>query len=1009
MKRIYTISRLVLLCLLFSTVAFAQNVAVKGKVTDATTGEFLPGVTVAVQGTTTGTQTDVNGAFTINVPSSATITFSFVGYTAQQIAVNARTTLDVKLANKASELQQVVVVGYGTQRKIDVTGSVSQVRGEELSKQPDPNPVSALQGKVAGVQITNSGTPGASPQITIRGQGTVYGNNNPLYVVDGVWFDDISFLNSNDIESMSILKDASSEAIYGVRAANGVVLITTKKGKGGKPTVNYNGYVGVQKVTNMVKMANASQYAELVNELNGTTSFADPASLGKGTDWFDVILRKAFTTNHNVSLSGSTDKSSYNMSIGYFNQQGNVKTNSYDRVTVRLQQDLQAYKFLKVGYNAILQGSNSKDVPADIIYKAYTAAPVVPVYNADGTYGDPANYPIGNSPTNPQAQLDNYNQRTKDFRFNGNMFGELKFNDHLTFRTSFGADVRQNEVRNYIPAYAATTNQFNTTSDLTLTKTQSRNWIWENTLTYNQTFNKDHRLTVLLGQSAQHYYNYYSIATVQNAPNSTATYYINSGDASTTTVRDYATITTSASYFGRVNYAYKDKYLLNASIRRDGSSAFSSDQRWGAFPSIGAGWVISNEDFFKDQNIFNNLKIRGSWGKIGNSAIPANIYTNTVSRTGDLTAVYGTTNGVIASGANITTISNPILYWERGVGTDLGLEGSLFNNRFTFEIDYYNRVTQKGIFDVPVLKSLGTTNGSIITNQADFRNRGWEFSAGWKGNTGKDFSYAINGNFSINNNKVTANYSGNNIIYVGSGATGGNTTSITTVGLPISVFYGYRVTGIFQNAAQIASSSQKSASPGDFIYQDVNSDGVIDGKDRVVLGNPNPKYQFGLNTTFNYKNFDLTVDIQGVAKVDVYNANKGLRYGAENYTLDFYKNRWHGEGTSNTYPSANIGGGSNYYPNSWYVESGSYVRLRNLQLGYNLPSSVTSKLHIQRLRIYANAQNAVNIFGYTGFNPEIGRTASAVSSSGVTSTAAGIDNGVYPLYATYNLGLNVTF
>jgi TonB-linked SusC/RagA family outer membrane protein len=1008
MKRIFTISRLVLLCLLISTVAFAQNVTVKGKVTDATTGETLPGVSVAIQGTTTGAQTDPNGAYSISVPANATLTFSFIGYAKQQVAVSGKTQIDVKLATQINELQQVVVVGYGTQRKLDVTGSVVQVKGEELSKQPDANPVSALQGKVAGVQIANSGTPGSSPQITIRGLGTIYGSSSPLYVVDGVWFDDISFLNSNDVESMSILKDASSEAIYGIRAANGVVLITTKKGKG-KTTVNYNGYVGIQKATNLVKMADASQYAQLINELNGTNSFADPASLGKGTDWFNVILRNALTHNHNISISGSTEKSSYNLSVGYLSQEGTVKTNSYDRLTVRLQQDLQAYKFLKIGYNAILQGSNSKDVPADIIGKAYAAAPVVPVYNANGTYGDPNNYPIGNSPTNPQAELDNFNQRTQDYRFNGNMFAELKFNDHLTFRTSFGGDVRQNEVRTYIPQYVATTFQYNTTSDLTLTKTQTRNWIWENTLTYDQTFNKDHKVTFLLGETAQHNYNYYQTSTVQNAPNATSGYYISSGTATTATVVDAGSIVNTNSYFARANYSFKNKYLLNASLRADGSSAFSSDQRWGYFPSVGAGWVISNEHFMKDQHVFDNLKLRGSWGKIGNASIPANIYTGTVSRTGDLTGVFGQTDGTYISGANITTITNPTLYWEKGVGTDLGLEAGLLDNRLTFEIDYYDRKTERAIFNVPILASLGTTNGAIITNQATFGNKGWEFAAGWKGTINKDFSYTINGNFSINQNKVLNVLSGNNIVYAGAGATGGNTVSIIQAGLPMGVFYGYQVTGIFQNAAQVAASSQKSASPGDFIYKDENGDGVIDGKDRVVLGNPNPKFLFGLNTTFSYKAFDLTMDIQGQAKASVYNANKGLRYGSENYTEDFYNNRWHGAGTSNTYPSANIGGGTNYYPNSWYVENASYVRLRNLQLGYNLPAAVLNKLHVQRFRIFANAQNAVNIFGYKGFNPEVGRTASSVSSSSATPTTAGIDNSVYPLYATYNLGVNVTF
>ncbi|RFZ83205.1 TonB-dependent receptor [Mucilaginibacter terrenus] len=999
MKRIYKISGLLLLFTFFSTAVFAQNITVKGKVSDAKTGEALIGVTVGVQGTSNGTQTDVNGNFTVSVASNATLQVSYIGYTTQTVAVDGRTSIDIKLATSANELAQVVVVGYGTQRKLDVTGSVASVKGEDISRQPSTNAVSSLQGKVAGVQITNSGSPGSSPEIRIRGLGTVYGNANPLYVVDGVWFDDISFLNPNDVENISILKDASAESIYGVRAANGVVLVTTKKGKGA-PSISYNAYAGWQKVTNQPKLANASEYATLVNELNRTNTFSDPASLGEGTNWLNLVLRDAFTMKHDITVSGSTEKSSYSFSGGYLKQQGVVSGNDYDRVTAHLQQDVQATNFLKLGYNAVLQGSKSRDIPGDIIYKAFTAAPVVPAFYSNGSYGDPNDYPVGNIPSNPQASLDFFNQRSNNYRFTGNVYADVNFTKFLKFRTSFGGEFGQAEVRSYNPVYQATTTQFNKISDLSISRADVRNWIWENTLTFDRTFGQ-HHLTVLAGQSAQRYKSYSITGTAQNVPyTSDGDLYLTLGSNDVTnprSVTDGGALSTFQSFFGRVNYSFADKYLLNASFRADGSSKFIGNQRWGYFPSVGAGWVISNEEFMKDQHIFDNLKIRGSWGKIGNASVPANLSTQTVTQSANFIAVY---NGTSATGANITTIVPPITYWERGVGTDFGVEMAFLNNKLSFEADYYKKKTEQAIFAIPILGSLGTTGNTVIGNQATFDNHGFEFSASWRDNINKDFSYSVSGNFSINNNKVLSTQTGANPIYAGgAAATGGQLSTRTIVGQPIGEFYGLVVDGVFQTPEEVASSLQKNAKPGDFKYKDLNGDKVIDAKDRTVIGNPNPKYLYGLNTSFKYRQFDLAVDLQGVAGVDVYNANLGLRYGAENFTKDFYNNRWHGAGTSTTYPSANIGGGENYKPNSFFVESGAYFRIRNVQLGYTLPASIASKLYMKGIRVYASGQNVYNSFKYRGFNPEIGGS----------PTNAGIDNGAYPLYATYNFGVNVTF
>ena len=1010
MKRNFTISGLFLLCFFIVNTAFAQNFIIKGKVTDATTGESLAGVSVIIKGTTNGTQTDASGAFALSVSSNSTLSFSYLGYLAQQVTVAGSTPILVKLAPAASDLQQVVVIGYGTQRKVDNTGAVAVVKGSEIAKQASQNALSGLQGKVAGVNIINDATPGSSPKITIRGLGTYFGNTSPLFVVDGVWYDDISFLNTQDIENISILKDASSTAIYGIRAANGVVLITTKRGVKGKPVINYTAFAGWQSVTNQVKMANATEYAIAINELgaiNNPTNdpvYDSPSVYGKGTDWYSQILRNAFLMNHEISVNGGTDTYRYNYSFGYLDQDGIVKDNNYKRYTARISNDLQINKILKVGFNAAGVFSKSNDIPGGIFHQLYTAAPVVPVRYADGNYGDPKDYNVGDGNNfNPEVTLDYNNHKTINHRLTGNVYGELNIIKGLKFRTSFGGDIAQDEGRGYTPVYHATQAQFSNVTNLDVQHTETRNWIWENTLTYDYKKN-DHKLTALLGYSAQNDRAVELDAHRNNSP------YTSSGNLHNSFPADSVVYfadpnlqlhTRSLSQFARVNYSYKDTYLLNASLRHDGASQFygAGNQTYGYFPSVGAGWVISNEDFMKDQHIVDNLKLRGSWGKVGNSVVPINPSVLVIDNSPGLTATFGNPSQTF-QGKAIDQIVPPTIVWENGVATDFGLEGAFLHNRLSFEADYYNRDTKDAIFPIPILGSIGTTNNSLLANQADIRNRGFEFSLTWKDQPSKDFGYSVSGNIGVNNNTVLKVLSGKNPIYSGGNSiANGDLATRTVEGQPIGEFYGYQVIGVFQNARQIANSKQKDAQPGDFIYQDTNNDGVISSTDRVALGNPNPKLTYGFNTSFTLKQFDLAMDFQGVADVSVYNANLAYRFGNENITQDFFDHRWHGDGTSNTYPSMNIGNEKNARPNSFYVSSGAYFRVRNLQLGYTLPNSAISKLGIQKIRFYANAQNAINIFGYKGFSPEIG--------GGVGN--AGIDSEVYPLYATYNFGVNVTF
>ncbi len=1015
MKRIFTISGLVLFCFFFINVAFAQNNTIKGKVTDAATGELLAGVSVAVKGTTNGTQTDVNGAYTITAPSTATITFSYIGYATQSIAINGKTIIDIKLAPQINDLQQVVVIGYGTQKKIDNTGSVATIKGADVAKESSQNALSSLQGKVAGLSIINNGSPGASPEVTIRGLGTIGGSSSPLYVVDDVWYDDISFLNTADIDNISVLKDASSTAIFGIRGANGVVLITTKRGGKGKPVINFNGYVGWQKATNLVKMADATQYATAINELyqyNNITPllFSNPSSFGTGTNWYNQILRNALVTNHELSIGGGSEHNVYNVSFGFLDQDGLVKTNNYKRYTMHVSDDWTVVKPLKIGFTLSGLSSESSDINGGIFHQLYGAAPTLPVYYSNGKYGDPNDYNTGDGNNyNPQATIDFYNQHSKNIRLTGNVYGVLTLLKDLKFKTSYGMDLGQAEVRNYTPVYYATLAQQSTTSSFDIQHTQTANWIWENTFTYDKTIG-GHKITALAGMTAQDYTTYYAHGYAKNVP------YVSSGSL-TSSFPDTAknvlqTVLPSQqphirdlSYFVRANYSYKDKYLLNASIRQDGSSPYYDPKTNGAnafgyFPSIGAGWVISNESFLKDQHIFDNLKLKASWGKVGNRNVPINVANKVVTADPSyLTAIFGNPQTYV-QGASINTVVPPLTVWENAESIDAGLEASFLNNRLSFELGYYNRITENAIFAIPIPSDVGTVGSNIEGNQAKIRNRGVELLLTWKDHPSSNFSYSVSANVGINNNIVLNVLSGKNPIYSGgNGIANGALATRTVEGEPIGEFYGYQVAGIFQQDQ--TSGAQPTAKAGDFQYVDVNKDGVIDSRDRVVLGNPNPKINYGINTSFTYKHFDLALDFQGVSDVSIYNADIAYRYGNENFTEDFYINRWHGTGTSNTYPSVNVGSNANAAPNSFYVESGAYFRVRNAQLGYTFSQLALQKVGIHKLRIFANAQNPINIFGYKGFNPEVGNSGNPLGQ--------GLDANVYPLYATYNFGVNLTF
>lgn len=1001
-----------------------QDIKVTGKVTgDA--GDPLANVSITVKGTSRGTTTDNTGTFTLLVPEDGILVISNIGYITQEVAVNSQPVINVKLARSNIQLDQVVVIGYGTQRKLDVTGSVGQIKGAEISKQASPNPISGLQGKVAGVQITNTGAPGATPNIRIRGLGTYSSKADPLFVVDGVWVNDVNFLNPADIDNISILKDASSESIYGVRGANGVVLITTKKGRG-RTTVNYTGTVGWQVANNIPKMADAHEYAIMFNELNranGGTSSLDSSQFGKGTPWFDNSLRNAIITNHQVSVNGGSEKSTYNLSLGYLSQQGILKTNKYSRYTATFSNDVQVSRFVKAGYTVIGTYAKSNDAPGGIWRDLYTAPSVIPVKFADGSYGDPGYYGLGQAVSNPQVVLDYNNAATKYYHLNANAYLEIKFLDHFTARGSISGLYDQNEFRNFTPVYKATATQSSTHNTLETTEFSTRNWIIENTLTYSNTFG-DHRVTALAGMTSyrNQYGEIHSRSQDGALTSDPRTWYLGLGAGNSANYvydvtpapgpQTYPSLERVFSYFGRVTYSFKDRYTFTGTLRSDASTKFTSAYGRATLPSVGAAWIITNEGFMKDQHIFNALKLKASWGRVGNSQIPAYVATQTTA-TGNAVII----GGVLYPGQTVASPVPPALTWEKGEGTDIGLEATILGNRLDIEADVYNRTTLNFIFPFLYPSSNGYNTDQLAQNIGRLRNRGVELSLNWHDKISSDFSYSIGGNISYNQNKFTENKFGHDqkLYNGGAGSTGGQLATLTTLGEPVGVFYGYKVIGIFQSADDVNNYKDKNgdpyqpdAKPGDFKYAKTSNDGVgaIGGNDRVILGNPNPRYFYGINTNWAYKAFDLSLDFNGVAGVELYNANKGLRYGNENFTQDFYDHRWHGAGTSNTYPSVNLGGNQNYYINSWYVESGSYFRLRNVQLGWTLPNEYVSRLGIQKLRIYVNAQNPVIFTKYKGFSPEIG--ASVENGGGLPGTI-GIDNNVYPISAIYNFGVNVTF
>jgi TonB-linked SusC/RagA family outer membrane protein len=997
---------LLLLCLFSYSFVFAQTITVKGKVYDAKTNETLIGVSVGVKNTTIGTQTDVNGNYAISVPSNGTLVFNYLGFTTKEVLVNGKTNLDVTLEVSNQNLNEIVVIGYGSQRKRDLTGSITSIKGDEISKSPNVNAISSLQGKVAGLTIVNGGAPGAAPTVRIRGVNST-NSASPIYVVDGVIQGDIGYLNQNDIESIEVLKDPSSTAIFGVQGGNGVIVVTTKRAPQGKTTIGFQTTGGLQKVIDRVDVVDAAGFRQLYTTQLANIAGApfDYTNYTANTDWQDLILTTAAINNNNLTISNSTDKSTTLINFGYNNQEGVVKNARYERYNLRLNQDIQATKNVKVGANLI--GSYTNTNPTDVsLTNALWAAPIVPVQLDANTYYSMPSFQraqVGN----PIATL-NRNDETsinRNIALVGSVFAEVKFLKDFKLRSAFYGDLRFAGSRNYnaLPfsfinlgegaAATETTFDRNIKTSISQNQSENKNYQQDHTITYDKTFNNKHKVTALAGFntlfSSSQNLGANRRDTTLNIPNNPDYWYLNIINNSNPApgVGGGGSESSQMSYFGRINYAFDNKYLVNASVRRDGISKFSPDNRWGTFASLGLGWVMSEESFFKQVKGIDFLKFRGSWGTLGNAqGFGENLYLPGL-RVTDV-GVFG--NNVYPS-VSPAYIPDPNLRWEVIRGIDLGLEGLALNSRLNFDVAVYDRTTK----DILTRVTLPNETLPFLTNLGNISNKGVEVALGWKDKIGKDFTYSFSPNFSFNKNKVESIGDSFNFELIGNGG-----THRTRSGESIGYFYGFRQTGVYQTFTDISNKPAFATSqPGDLAFEDANGDGEITQADRVNLGSPLPKYLYGLNLSFGYKNFDFLAEGQGVAGNMVYTERRTSRFAVLNFESNRL-NAWAGPGTSNVEPILDNTRANNYFMSSYFLEPGDYFRLRTLQVGYTFNQNQLSSIGIKNLRFYVSGQNLKTWSQTTGYTPE-----APIGSI----LGGGVDNGTYPIPAIYTFGINLNF
>lgn len=973
----------------------AQQINVQGTVKDAVGG--VPGASVIVKGTTDGTIADIDGKFSINVPAGAVLEVSCIGYVTVEVpAGNGQTPLTIVLNEDTELLEEVVVVGYGTMKKSDLTGAVAAVNSDKIKDSPAANVGQALQGKVAGVQIIDSGSPGSNVNIKVRGLGSI-NNCDPLVVIDGVPTDlGLNAINTEDIERIDVLKDASATAIYGSRGANGVVMVTTKRGKSGDGKISVNANFSLQTPTNVPQMLNAAQYAQLSNEMmansgrNTNPDWADPASLGAGTNWLGELLGTGRLQKYNVSYSGGNDKTNYYVSGGFLDQTGVVRNVGYRRFTFQSNSDTQVRRWLKMSTN-ITFSTDTKSSGSYSIGDTMNALPIFAVKDADGEWTGPeGNAEWYGSVRNPIGTTEVNKSETKGYNILANISAEISFTKWLKFKSTFGYDAKFWFTDSFTPKYAWKPIQVEVSKRYRSDNKSFTN-LWDNYFLFDHTFAKKHHLSMMAGTSAQwNSYDYMSgeksgflFDSVNQMNNGQEVEYLNGSKSEWSLM----------SLMARVNYSYDDRYLITATIRRDGSSRFGRNNRWGTFPSVSVAWRPSKESWFPENNVVNDLKVRGGYGVTGSQASVSNYgYLATYD-----TGVYSFgTAGTEQPSLYSASLANPSIHWEEVAQSNIGIDLAMFNSRVQLSVDGYIKNTR----DMLVKASIPITSGfedttTTYANAGKVRNQGVEMQlhtvniAGeWNWET--DISATYNTNKIIDLNSAVPYY----INQV-------NNSYLTMLqkGYPINVFYGYVTDGLFQNQTEVDNHAfQPGAAPGDIRFRDLNNDGVINEEDRTVIGNPNPTWLFSMNNTVEWKGLELSVYLQGVAGNSIYNANNIENTGmaaAMNQTAAVL-DRWTGEGTSNFMPRAVYGDpNQNCRVSDRFIENGSYLRVKNIMLAYSFPSRMLQKIHVHGLRLSLICENVATISKYSGFDPEV--------------SINGIDQSRYPIPRTYSVGLNINF
>ena len=1055
---------------------FSQSHQVTGKVTSATDNYPIPGVNIVIKGTQDGTITDLDGYYSITVDQpDATLVYSFIGYESKEIKLNGRHNVDIALDEDVRGIEEVVVVGYGVQKKSDLTGAITQVKSEDIKEAAVLGIDQALQGRAAGVQVTqNSGMPGAGVSIQVRGMGT-WGDSDPLYVVDGMPVEKgINFLNPADIQSIEILKDASASAIYGARAANGVILITTKKGQKGKTTVNVDYYTGLQSAWNFVDLTNANEYAQVYNQL-AITRGRNPDnpihakkyfiqenidSLGEGTNWQEALFREAFMHNLNVSASGGGEKSTFAVSGNYYNQEGIIINSSYERFSFRVNSEHKLGEKIKFGENFSISMSNGNEVARDhsgtAPYLSLTRDPISEVYRDkdDPLYGPDSIWDnsIYSEKPNPVGVAERTDRKRSKTPIIGNIFMDYEIVKGLTYRSNAGLNLLFHDIKSYNPLFFEDAVSKNELSKVTNRTWKNITWLWENTLTYSKNFNNKHDISLLAGYTMQESHTEDMYAIKYNTPNNDPDLrYLNiATDVLSSDVGGGATESAIISGLARLNYVFDNKYLITASVRRDGSSRFGSENKYGVFPSFSLGWKISEEKFIKSGLSFISLlKIRAGWGRIGNDKISDYPYASAVEIGTPLqNYVFGQSPQIVTGGA-IVGFPNPQVKWETSEQTNIGLDVGLFRDQLNFSIDYYNKTTRDqllalpmpdivGLFNNPVDMKLG---GDPLFNAGEVNNRGIEVMTSYRKKEGS-FKYEIGFNFTYNKNEVVELGKGIEPVYAGNFK--GAYISRTDVGLPIASFFGYETNGLFTeeddtdkdgivdnqpvytDEAGTEQLMQPFAAPGDIKFVDQNGDNKIDLDDKTLIGSPHPDLSYGFNIGMSYWNFDLSVFFQGVYGNEIFNTTiydlmGGNRTNYHVDILDSYQSPVYDENnniieegnTSTSVPRLNGDdrNGNISELSDRYVQDGSYIRLKNMQLGYSLPSNTLTKIGIKNLRLYVGAQNLLTFTRYKGYDPEIGRKYNSYGTQqdNQVSLEMGIDYGSYPQARTFLFGINMTF